>query len=382
MIWLLVGLAAVIGTSWTLSGGAPVAQILGRSGLPLLGLILLWRYLDSHRSHNRQDQGGDLLGHLGLGNHLSILRGVELIILSIFLFTPQPTGWVSWIPAALYTSADILDYLDGYAARVRGEETLLGEELDQLFDGAGLLIATVIAIRYGKLTWWFFPFGAARYLFVAGIRIRRQLGLPVHPLPESRSRRPIAGLSMGFMSAMLWPIAKPPMTILAGLFFLVPFGGSFLRDWFVVSGALDPQSRAYLRFRRGLETALIRYLPTVVRLVLGVLLAWEGWNLFVSFESQVGAFSAAGLPVPAVVVAVFAGIQLLAAPLILLGFAGRFVAFMLLFPIGIIIMSVSNNNLRSLLLVCDLLVLLLGTGTLSLYKPSEVVFSRRAGERR
>ena len=377
--WLSIGLAFLASCYVLLEAQSAHIEFAQWLLLPFIGTLALWRFLVAHLNDNRRVRDGRLLPRFGLGNNVSILRGLELIMLSGFLLIPRPQGWTAWIPALLYTSADILDYVDGYVARVRDEVTGLGEELDQLFDGAGLLIATLLAMRYGTLTWWFFPFGAARFLFLLGLWIRKQRGLPVHPLTESRSRRPIAGLTMGFMTAMLWPIVKPPASILAGLLFMLPFGASFLRDWLVVSGAIDPRSERYLRLRSWLETTLIGYLPVIVRFSLAGLLVFDAWMTFGDLAGEVTAFAQSGFSAPDIVVPLFAAIKLLAIPMLVLGAAGRFVAFMLVFPIGLTIVLVGFTDMRAGLLVLDLLTLVLGTGRFSLWQPSNEIFGRRAG---
>jgi CDP-diacylglycerol--glycerol-3-phosphate 3-phosphatidyltransferase len=342
-------------------------------------MAALWRFLGSRLAHNTRVEDGKLLPRFGLGNSISIFRGFELILLTGFLFIPAPDGWTAWLPALLYTSADILDILDGYFARVRAEVTQLGGELEQLMDGAGLLIATLLAVHYGTLSWWFLPFGAARYLFLAGIWIRERRALRVYPLAESRSRRPIAGMTMGFMTVMLWPIVKPPASTLAGAIFLIPFGASFLRDWLVVSGTIDPCSQRYLQIRGTLESVLLRYGPVAMRTLLGLLLAWDVWLIFQNPAAGVAAFRMAGFPIPGVLVPLFAIIELAAIPLLVLGIAGRFTAFVLLFPIGLTTIQLGLTALRSSLLVTDLLTLMLGTGRYSLWEPSRAIFGRRLG---
>ena len=98
-------------------------------------------------------------------------------------------------------------------------------------------------------------------------------GAEPRPLPESVSRRPIAGLTMAFASAVLWPIVIPPVAALAGVLFAVPFAASFGRDWLVVSGVLDPASPRYLAWRRRLKRILLHYLPPVLRVALAALVA-------------------------------------------------------------------------------------------------------------
>lgn len=380
--WLVVGLLMVALSYFLLESLEPGLNYPQWSLLPILGTIGLWRFLIAHLEDNRRVRDGHLLPRFGLGNAISIFRGLELFLLAGFLLIPRPPGWAAWMPALLYTSADILDILDGYAARVRDESTRLGEEFEGLFDGAGLLIATLLAIHYGSLSWWFLPFGAARYLYLLGIRIRESMDLPVFDLTESRSRRPIAGLTMGFMSAVLWPIVGPPASNLAALVFLLPFGASFLRDWLVVSAAIDPQSEWYLRLRSLLYLLLIEFLPVLVRAALALLLVLDVLSTGQAWDAQIEAYERVGYPFPTAIAVAFLCLKIAALPMLLIGAAGRFVAFVLLFPIGLTIVSLGLNELRAGLLVADLLTLMAGTGRYSLWEPSRRIFGQRAGKPR
>jgi uncharacterized membrane protein YphA (DoxX/SURF4 family) len=184
------------------------------------------------------------------------------------------------------------------------------------------------------------------------------------------------------MTAMLWPIVTPPASILAGWLFMLPFGASFLRDWLVVSGVLDPRSERYLKARARVEEGLIDSLPLLLRFVFAGLLIWDAGYTFLNISGEVERFAAAGFPAASVVVPLFASIKLIAVPLLLLGIAGRFVTFGLVFPIGLTAVLVGLDKTVTGLLIGDLLILMLGTGMYSLWEPSKQVFGRKAGSPR
>jgi CDP-diacylglycerol--glycerol-3-phosphate 3-phosphatidyltransferase len=241
----------------------------------------LWRGLnDNHRPGEVT-----LLPTLGAGNVLTMLRGLALGLLAGFLFSPWPSGRLAWLPALLYTASILADYVDGYLARITHHATLLGEKLDIEFDALGILIATSLAVNYNQLPWWYLLLGLSRYLFLFGIWWRKRRGSPVYDLPPSTHRRIVAGFQMGFTSVMLWPIVYPPATMLAGVAFAIPFTASFVRDWFVISGRIDPASRSYLKIRRVVIVVFTRWLPVFLRTSVVLLMVWIVFHVLLAWPS-------------------------------------------------------------------------------------------------
>jgi CDP-diacylglycerol--glycerol-3-phosphate 3-phosphatidyltransferase len=369
--WAL--LAALAGFS-TLAVGAALwsSEHALRWGL-ISGVVLVYQFIFTRRRLAANHRVGEveLLPTFGAGSVLTILRGVFIAWTAGFLFSPRPVSLIAWAPVVLYTAAIILDLVDGYAARVVNKATELGSALDTELDALGLLVAISLAVWYGALPVWFLPIGAARYAFMFGIWLRQRQGLPVYPLPESTSRRPIAGLTMGFTSAMLWPIVFQPGTTLAGLIFLAPFAAGFTRDWLVVSGALDPKSARYLRWRRDLRLILLQWFPLAMRISLvlalsAMILTW--------LDLLGGPYVAAPLPDTFTVLLLVLGTLMIA-----LGLAGRIAAFLMIFPLSFTIIDVGLRPVLTMMLLAVLAILLLGTGALSLWKPEKRIFGRRWG---
>jgi CDP-diacylglycerol---glycerol-3-phosphate 3-phosphatidyltransferase len=157
-----------------------------------------------------------------------MFRGFLVAIASGFLALPA-------IAAPAYTTAAILDGIDGRVARRARRETLLGSNLDMSVDALGILVASLGGIFLSKLPIWYAAIGVARYLFVFGIAARDRAGKPVRSLDASGRRRLLAGLQMGFLAVALWPQIPPALTSIAAY----PFGAAtlvmFLRDWLFVS---------------------------------------------------------------------------------------------------------------------------------------------------
>jgi len=346
--------------------------------LPVLAYVLLFARRRLPANHPPGHEM--LLASLGPGNHLTMLRGVLIAFLAGFALNPRLSGALAWAPMVLYTLSDVCDYFDGYLARRFHHPTRLGEELDIEFDALGLLIAVLVAVTYSALPAWYLIIGVSRYAYLFGGWIVRLRGRPLGSLPPSVSRRPIAGLTMGFTSAVLWPILPARLTHVAAYIFAVPISFSFIRDWLVVSGAIDSDSSGYTRLRTTAKRWLLHWLPLALRLLtLGAGLALITLQMR-NPQSLAAGFPSIGLPASAGLVTGFTVLETLCLLSIGLGAAGRLGAFVLLFPLGLTLAIQSITPTTTVLLVGTLLTLICGTGAFSLAKPEERVLGRRAGE--
>jgi CDP-diacylglycerol--glycerol-3-phosphate 3-phosphatidyltransferase len=335
--------------------------------------------LKRNLGRNRAAAAASIYPDLGAGTLATLLRGILLAAACGFLFSPRPPGSLAWAPAILFATAELLDYLDGYLARRSRRQTELGASFDLALDNLGMLIGSAVAVWYRVLPWPFLTIGFAGLLFQLGRWAQRRSGREVRELPPSRSRRPIAGLMMGFLSAMLWPIVGPPATTLAGLFFLAPFLASFARDWLVVSGLVDPTSEGYRRARSLARTVLLRWVPVPARAVMVLSLVAGVSTNAGRLSARAMLFQQAGLPFGERTVGLFLILEVLGALLIGLGIAGRAAAFVLLFPVGFTIVAVGLTDGSAVLLSGVLTVVILGTGAFSLWQPEDRIFTRRLG---
>lgn len=374
-LWLAAWLAGYL----SLRPIWPDAARWGLLAAPLLGygLWVVWRRLPlNHRPGETQ-----LLPTLGLGTGLTLFRGLAVALIAGFLFSPWPAGWLAWLPMLLYTAADIADFLDGYVARRRNHATLLGAQLDMEFDGLGMLVVSLLAVWYGQLPAWYLLLGLARYLFVLGIWWRRRRGLPLHPMPDSTHRRVFAGFQMGFMSAVLWPIVPPAGATIAGTIFAAATAVSFLRDWLVTIGRLNPRSAGYRRARRRLVRLARRTLPPLLRVALLVSAAALAAGLPRPWPpaAWVALLTGWGLPAPAALAVLATGVLLLGALLVAAGVLGRLTSLLLVFPIGFDIVTQQITWANGIALACVIMLMLLGTGPYSLWQPEERVVLTRMG---
>jgi CDP-diacylglycerol--glycerol-3-phosphate 3-phosphatidyltransferase len=296
-----------------------------------------------------------------------------------FLFSPRPSGWLAWIPGLLYTIAALLDFVDGYLARRLDQGTRLGEILDMNFDGLGVLTATLLVVQYRQVPLWYLLVGLARYIFLFGLWIRRRLGLEIFALPPDPSRRAQAGLQMGYIFVMLWPVFSPPGTHFAAILFSLPFLSGFLWDWLTVSGVVNrPVSARRWEVRlSSLRRFAVTWLPIVFRLGVAAL-AWvmsTGWQI--AGESRQDLFFRAENGVNGWLVL----LEWVVWGFIVGGVAGRISAI-----VGLCLLGV--HQIHSPLMIEQYWLALLyagilyfGTGKLSLWKPEDWLIYQRAGEK-
>jgi CDP-diacylglycerol--glycerol-3-phosphate 3-phosphatidyltransferase len=250
-------------------------------------LWVLWRSL----AYNHRLGETSLLPAFGAGNTVTLLRGVLVSALFGFLFMPWPQGWLAWLPAAFYTLATLADFVDGYLARRTNHATRLGEILDINIDALGILVASLLAIQYGQVPIWYLLVALARYLFLAGIWLRRMMNKPVFDLQPSVRRRAFAGVQMGFLFFILMPVFSPPGTHIAAALFALPFLVGFLVDWLAVSGIIDPKSSKRTtngQLFSATKSFVLNWLPVVLRLVAAVLFAYQLVQVFMPYSGSNG----------------------------------------------------------------------------------------------
>lgn len=345
-------------------------------------LVMLWLFLPA----NHRPSAAAVLPTLGLGNGLTLTRGLLLGLLAGFLVIPEPGGWVAWLPMALYTTADLLDFCDGLAARLTNHVTALGEKLDMELDALGIGVVVLLVIVQGKAGWWFLVVALARYLFVIGLWWRRRQGRPIYPLPESRYRRLIAGYNMGFLSVALWPIMTPGAVAIGAAVFVTPLLLIFWRDWLVASGRLQPENPVYLSRRGKIQRWGAGWLPAAARLAIAVTAVTTGvWPVTGRINPDWTAllaswgWSAEATRLGAIALGILALLTLIP---VVLGVWARWLALVSLLPVALEVIGrgVTWGAWDSVLLggaVC--VVVILNSGQLSLALPEEGYMYRRLG---
>ncbi len=305
----------------------------------------------------RKSAGHDVPRRFGLANHLTLLRGTLLSVCFGFAFILRRPEY-TWFPFVLYAVALALDFVDGYLARITGNETTAGEVLEHEYDSLGVIAASVVAWSWGALPFIFVPVAFGRYIYLAAERIRILRGRPMHPLTYSISGRVIAGLYMGFLAASLMPALPPPLLRAGAPFFLVPFIGSFLRDWLIGCGTLRTDGSIYTWCRRFVSRWLLGVFPVFVRTI-------------AALACVVTAVESGGLS---------SGMLVTAALCLAVGAFARTAALLVMAVLAFVVFPQLGGTLLivSTFALCTA-VLVLGSGRLSLARPEERPFAVRIG---
>ncbi len=326
------------------------------SSLWLFGCWQAWQRLELNRPH----PNAPLFSNFGWANQLTILRGGLIALTGGFLLQPAPIEFIAWIPGILYGIAATLDRVDGFVARRTRRTSLLGSELDTVFDALGLLVAPALAIQLGKLHWSFFAVSLAYYLFIAGLAWRRKHERPVFPLLPSKLRRAFAGFQMGFVALVLLPVFSAEITQLLGIAFMLPILLGFMMDWLIVSGRIDGTQARALNVFAAIDRLSNTYLQPGLRVLTA---AFIGFFLLVNDESN-----------PAI--AIFAGFLSL---LFLTGTGARLAALISLIFFSVIFRETRIDWAHIIILFATSWVLLLGPGNYCLWRGDDDWVNRQDG---
>lgn len=166
---------------------------------------------------------------------VTAVRGAAVVVLAGFVAVGPTDGALAWLPALLFGAAALFDGVDGVLARATDAVSEFGARLDGEIDALVVLVGVLVAVRFGSAPLVFVLVGLARYLFVAGIALRRVRGKPVRELPPRLSRRVLGATGMVVVFLLLVPLLPPayarPLAVVA----MVPFLLGFVRDWLLVT---------------------------------------------------------------------------------------------------------------------------------------------------
>lgn len=301
---------------------------------------------------------------LGIANWITLCRAAAIVALAGFLPIAiwdkhLLTTAFSWAPGCLYLAISLSDLLDGFAARKTKRITELGKRLDIETDAAGLLVASLVAIALGRLPIMYVLVGIAYYLFSLGIWLRKKQYKPLKALQQRPYSRIIAGFQMGLVAMVLLPLFQPTFTSLAAIIFMTPLLLGFLRDWLVVSYRVKTNTEQSANLDTLSESPFIRALPLLLRLII----IWTGIHTIITHTNL------AFLP--------WLVAHSMLCLLAVFGFMGRSSCLLLILllastqsPFGATIVTIVTFTSATLLM-------LIGTGTISLWAPEESILYRR-----
>lgn len=319
---------------------------------------LAWQQAAQRLPSNRATLDSALYPSLGWANRLTILRGLLIALGAGFLWQSFDHQLLVWLPALLYSIAAVLDRVDGFVARRSRRASLMGNDLDNVFDALGLLVAPLLALNFGKIHWAYLLVSGAYYAFHLGLRWRSRKGLLNYSLTPNALRRTLAGFQMGYVAVVLWPPFDAQITRLAGAAFMLPILIGFSIDWCVVSGRIDMQTGRAPRFFAALATRSVTLGQPCLRIVFVLALAamlaqgqWQGLTLL-------------GL--------------LLGAGLIVLGVGARLGALAVLILLALFPPQ-SLGTTTTILLFSAVWIMLLGSGRFSLWQGDDHWVERHDG---
>jgi CDP-diacylglycerol--glycerol-3-phosphate 3-phosphatidyltransferase len=192
--------------------------------------FLTWGFLGHQLWSHRAEAVG---GRLGPATAITLLRGWLVAVVGGHLLLPPLTGSAATVVALTYTTAAVLDNIDGRVARRTEHTSALGAWLDVRADALGLLVAPLVAIRAGRLPPWYALLSLAFPLMRAGLRYRIWRRLPVfleRLKPDPRARL-FAGVQMGVVATALYPLLPTWFLWPAATLAMLPTLWLFAGEW-------------------------------------------------------------------------------------------------------------------------------------------------------
>jgi hypothetical protein len=194
------------------------------------------------------------------------LSGLGYALLAGFLMVTQPENALGWLPAGLAALALIAAVLA--EAQARGHKSLPvgGQHMLLEFRALGTLVLTALAIHYARLESWLLIIGLMPYLHLFSISWLGRKQKILHP-PPAQPQQFLQTLYLAALSISLWPVAPHAFSVLLSFLFGLPYFLVSLRDWFILTGLLDPKQSQYQQVVDALTAALTGWLALSFRLL-------------------------------------------------------------------------------------------------------------------
>ena len=306
-----------------------------------------------------------LLMRVGPGMALTLLAGLSYALLAGFLMVTPPEGWLGWLPAGLITIAVLADAVDGSISRKRNEVTVGGRHLSREFRALGTLVATAVAIHYGKLDPWFLAIGIMDYLALFTMSWLARKNKPFHASPAPRLRHLLQVLYLAALSVALWPAVARAYALVLGILFGLPYFFLAIRDWFILTGLLNPDQSQYQQVARAINHALTGWLALAIRLLAAMAAITLLADMLFHFDVYAAAFDGSLTP------GLLLGLLVVATPFLLLGVRARTAAFLSFVAFFGVILVLGQSAPVLTGMITAGLTLILGQGELAVEKPKK-----------
>jgi CDP-diacylglycerol--glycerol-3-phosphate 3-phosphatidyltransferase len=342
-----------------------------RWGIPA-AIVLSWFLGRVRTSLPRNHPPGEpgLHPSLGAANVITIIRAALTASLAGWIFlTPILTAgtvW-DWLPGLVYLCVVAMDCADGHVARITGNITCLGADLDTQADALGLLLAGLLLVIHAKAPLAYLWVGIGYYALQAAIRLRRAAGRSIEPVPPRPDARWVAGCQMVFAALALLPVIGPEATQPAAWVMTLALGVSLGQDWRIICGPAEKPVRASRRAGSGFtREVLASGLPLVLRfaVALSLILAVfatpdDGWG-DVPSPVRVGLLACAALCV--------------------FGVVARLAAMLLSLLCGFWMVPAMPAGAATVTLTAALSLVLTGAGDVRLWQPEDRILVNTRGE--
>jgi len=162
----------------------------------------------------------------GAANTVTLLR-VALVAGIASLVGEPASAPVAWLAAAGIALVAVLDGVDGWLARHRGEQSAFGARFDMETDAALILIVSLLVWRHEKAGAWVVACGLMRYAFVAAGWV---LPWMAGPLRSTLRGKTVAIGQLAGLGAALLPVLHVPLATIVAAITLAALVWSFAVD--------------------------------------------------------------------------------------------------------------------------------------------------------
>jgi CDP-diacylglycerol--glycerol-3-phosphate 3-phosphatidyltransferase len=181
---------------------------------------------------------------VNLPNFLTTLR-ILLIPVFIVIFS-EPTPTRSYWAAAVFVTASLTDWIDGYIARKWGQETVVGKFLDPIADKLLVLSAVILLVEIGRVAGWVAIIILGREIAVTGLRaIASSNGIVIQADEMGKYKTFVQIMAMIFLTL--------PDPVAFGDVGFHPYGIGTVVLWVAVGLALYSGANYFYRFWREID---------------------------------------------------------------------------------------------------------------------------------